>query len=75
MLVPPNLDGFMTVHKIVGHELDWVRRRFIFVPPNPLGASNLFYRLESGMFTTTAYGKNKQVTTQRATSGTYSLLG
>ena len=31
VFVPPNLDGFMTVRKIVGHEPDWLRRRFIFV--------------------------------------------
>ena len=41
VFVPPNLDGFMAVHKIVGRELDWLRRRFIFVPPNLLGCSNL----------------------------------
>ena len=41
----PNPDGFMTVRKIVGHELDWQRRLFIFVPPNLLGGSNLFTAL------------------------------
>ena len=41
VLEPANLDGFMTVHKIVGHELDWLRRRFIFVTPNLLAGSNL----------------------------------
>ena len=45
VFVPPNLDGFMTVHEIVSHELDWLRTRFIFVPPNLLGVSNLFAAL------------------------------
>ena len=31
----------MTIHTIVGHELDWLRRRFTFVPLNILGASNI----------------------------------
>ena len=42
VFAPPNLDGFTTVRKILGHELDWLRRRFTFVPPNLLGDSNLF---------------------------------
>ena len=35
----------MALHKIVGHELDWLRQRFIVVPPNLLGGSNLFTAL------------------------------
>ena len=45
VFVPPNLDSFMTVHKVVGHELDWLRQRFIFVSPNLRGGSNLFTAL------------------------------
>ena len=45
VFVPLNLDGFMTLRKIVGRELDRLRRRFIFVPPNLLGGSNLFTAL------------------------------
>ena len=45
VFVPPNLDGFMTVHKIVGHEPDWLRRRFTFVSQNLLVCSNLFTAL------------------------------
>ena len=47
VLVPPNLDGFMTVHEIVGRELDWLRRWFILVAPNLLGGSNLFTASQS----------------------------
>ena len=47
VFVPPNMDGFMMVHKIVGHELDWLRRRFICIPPNLFGVSNLFTALNS----------------------------
>ena len=45
VFAPPNLDGFMTVRKIVGHELDWLRRRFILVPPSLLAVPNLFTAL------------------------------
>ena len=31
----------MMVHNIVGRELDWLRRRFVFLPPNLLGGPNL----------------------------------
>ena len=39
--------GLMTVRRTVGHELDWLRRRFTSVPPNLLGGSNLFSALGS----------------------------
>ena len=42
----PNLDGFMTAHKVVGRELDWLRRQFrirTFEAPRRLEP---FHRLE-----------------------------
>jgi len=31
----------MTLHQKAGHELDWLRRRFTFLPPNIISSSSL----------------------------------
>ena len=38
------------LRETVGHEPDWLRRRFVFGPPNLLGGSNLFTALPLGRF-------------------------
>ena len=58
-LVPPNLDAFMTVRKTVGHEPEWLRQRFVFVPANLLGGSNLFAAFSYG--TLGSRGRNAEV--------------
>ena len=44
--VAPSLDSLTTTHKVAGREPDWLRWRFVFVPPNLLGGSSLFTALQ-----------------------------